>query len=670
MRYRAIKIIIVAVLFLILLLPIKAQALRTTVRVGFCEYMPPYQYTNDSCEPFGFHVDIFNAIAEKSGLLLEYVPFSTTTDAMDGLEKGDIDTVLGAVYNQFPGYDIKHSDVMSSANICLLAPIHVAENYKNDGGDNYRVIVEFRLISYNYLARISRENIMLKGNQKNSVEAHLAGHAEMVVGIKDCLLWYLDEKGLSDYYEIINNYMASADFTIAVREGDRHLYDTINNGIAYLHTSGGYEDLYNSWFHPDRAINYQLLLNIVAILFTISAIFLLAYFIVNSRAKRKLVDLVREKTSELYQTNTELKRRTDQVEAESRLRNLIIESSPASIVLINKELKVEYMNNKAMLLSGIGSHILGNSVFDLKVFGEIVNCIEDDLFNSSWLQRNGTIKTRDARSGIYEKYRYGLHQIVRIEEITGVLLSVENITLEENEQEAIFEKKKNEVLNSLIAGIAHEIKNPLTAIDASASMIEEKGDNVNYRKAFSTYIPQEIARITRLINNLTDYARPGRSKTEMVYLPDIIRSVCELASVTAKATKIEMTLLQEDRLKFLGDRDKFKQSLLNIVMNSIESVQRKILATHVKHIVNIEASVADHIITLSVYDDGIGMSEEEICCCTEPFYTTKPAGTGIGLAITKKYIEEVGGTMEISSIKNEFTCVTIRLPELVEEKES
>ena len=72
------------------------------------------------------------------------------------------------------------------------------------------------------------------------------------------------------------------------------------------------------------------------------------------------------------------------------------------------------------------------------------------------------------------------------------------------------------------------------------------------------------------------------------------------------------------------------------------------------------------MIDVKISDDGVGMSPEELAHCTEPFYTTKPAGTGIGLAISKQYIEEIGGTITISSEKNRYTCVEIRLPKRIE----
>ena len=75
-----------------------------------------------------------------------------------------------------------------------------------------------------------------------------------------------------------------------------------------------------------------------------------------------------------------------------------------------------------------------------------------------------------------------------------------------------------------------------------------------------------------------------------------------------------------------------------------------------------KSTKVEDMVLISVCDTGVGMNEEELRRCTEPFYTTKPAGTGIGLAITHQYIEEIGGELKISSEKNQFTCVEILLP--------
>ena len=198
--------------------------------------------------------------------------------------------------------------------------------------------------------------------------------------------------------------------------------------------------------------------------------------------------------------------------------------------------------------------------------------------------------------------------------------------------------------------------------------MEKKGHNEKFRQAFTEHIPQEIDRITRLIDNLLDYARPGVSKIEEVSLPEVIRSVYELSKVTAKKTQILLNIAEETGLTVRGDRDKLKQSLLNLMINSIEATKNMAARDNKIHNITIDCYTENDSAVIRITDDGIGMTEQELERCTTPFWTTKKAGTGIGLALAKQYIEEAGGRMKIDSAKNQFTCVEIQLPVLGSEE--
>ena len=96
------------------------NAMTTTVRVGYCSYMAPYQYADTSGQPQGFHIDVLEAVAEKAGLLTEFVSFNTTSEALNALQSGDIDIVIGVPQNQFANHNIRYTDVIAQANILCI----------------------------------------------------------------------------------------------------------------------------------------------------------------------------------------------------------------------------------------------------------------------------------------------------------------------------------------------------------------------------------------------------------------------------------------------------------------------------------------------------------------------------------------------------------------------
>ncbi len=659
--------LIVCILIVSTLVPLtareEAHALMTTVRVGYCDQMPPYQYTGTDGQPRGFHVDVLEYIAEKEDLLLEYEAFGTTFEALDELEAGRLDIVLGVASEKYSEYNFRYSNPLSTANICLTAPAEIAQEYKSGARRTCTMACEFRMVDNSFLSTLSRGTTIIKGNQISAIETFVGGKAEMIVGVKDCMLWYFQEHEIEDDYVILNNYLASADFAIAVQDGDRYLCESINESLSILRTSVEYENLYKTWLDQGKGVDYQKLLKYVLYAGSVCILFALAYLIVSYRAKKKLTQLVEVRTAELYETNEMLKKRTAQVEAENRLRYSIIEASPAGMVLVDEYMHIEYMNSSALQIAGIQTFRSGEVLGRLRIFREILRDAGGKIFADDWDYKSGSFEFyKDKGHRNRENYRYSIHKMTLSEGKQGALITLENVTAEENEREAAFEKEKNETLNSLIAGIAHEIKNPLTAISASAAMIQAKGDNEKFRQAFSAFIPQEIDRVTRLINSLIDYARPSGSKIELVNLNEIILSVAELGKVTAKNTDIIVEMDMTDQLQFIGDRDKMKQSLLNLVINSAEAIRQRQDDIQRRHRIVISVERRDDIIIVRVEDDGVGMSASQLNRCMNPFYTTKPAGTGIGLALTKQYVEEVGGTITAASEKNVFTAVEIQLP--------
>ena len=617
---------------------VSASALTTNVRVGFCEYMPPYQYTEGDHVPKGFHIDLLGEIAKSLDLVLEYVPFRTTAEAMESLEDGEVDLVLGVVQGSLSDHDALYSSPLSTTNLCLVADQQNAEYYKRNLRTPGYTAAEFGLIEYKYLNNIGSGTTILTGNQQSGVEILLSRRADMLVGIRESISWYLNEKKRNDDYVIVNNYLSSAEFSAAVRKGDRYLQHGIDEVLSDMRTSGVYDSLYNPWFAPDT-IDYRQLFRI-ALIVIVGVLSAIAVYVIIS-----------------------YRHRTAQIEEESRMRHFIIESSPAAMVLIGRDHMIEYMNRSAMHMAGIRGYSEGTSLENIKIFSEILEKVGGNIFDHEWESKKGTIdycRKRDRSEK--EKYRYSIKKMTSYENQARALLTVENTTAEEREREAAFEKEKNETLNSLIAGIAHEIKNPLTTINASASMMEKKGNNEKFREAFAAYVPQEIDRITRLINNLLDYARPGVSRIEEVDLAEVISSVYELTKVTAKKTEITMEIRDKELLYCLGDRDKIKQALLNLMINSVEATKNRTTDSRSVHHIRISAFAENDKILITVNDDGAGMTPEELERCTMPFYTTKPAGTGIGLALVKQYIEEAGGTLHIESEKKRFTCVEIRLP--------
>lgn len=135
-----------------------------------------------------------------------------------------------------------------------------------------------------------------------------------------------------------------------------------------------------------------------------------------------------------------------------------------------------------------------------------------------------------------------------------------------------------------------------------------------------------------------------------------------LIELAAKKWSIRYSMDLESDLFVQAHRDRLKQSLLNIIMNSLESMEERLTARPQETLgLTIRAFAEEEYVTILVWDEGMGMSEQAIRDCLDPFYTTKERGTGLGLTLVRQYLDENGGKLSIDSREGEFTQVTLQM---------
>ena len=159
------------------------------------------------------------------------------------------------------------------------------------------------------------------------------------------------------------------------------------------------------------------------------------------------------------------------------------------------------------------------------------------------------------------------------------------------------------------------------------------------------------------------YARPPKGKQELVSLSEVLMECVTLVQpliLVQEDIKVETVL--EKNLFICADRDQIKQVFINLFMNGLNAVERK--AQKEEKIsspaMKIMASARGEFIIVQVLDHGDGMTPEEVKKCTEPFFTTRSQGNGLGLAMSKRFIQENEGMMWIESEKGVQTCITVR----------
>jgi signal transduction histidine kinase len=250
-----------------------------------------------------------------------------------------------------------------------------------------------------------------------------------------------------------------------------------------------------------------------------------------------------------------------------------------------------------------------------------------------------------------EKF-YGCSSSI-VEKSNGIIMIFRDITEKKLTDEHLKRVDRLISLGRVAAGIAHEIRNPLTGINLLLEDLHdklEKEDRDLIKKSLD-----EITRLENIVSELLDYASPVKEGFERFMLSEIIETSVFFIQKQAKNKNIRITNRVEDNVKLYCSMDKLKQAIINILLNSIEAVEKN------GEIV-IESEILGNNVILSIKDTGCGIDEKNIKYIFDPFFTTKTKGTGLGLAITHSIIHEHQGKISVDSKKGEGTKFTIVLP--------
>lgn len=227
-----------------------------------------------------------------------------------------------------------------------------------------------------------------------------------------------------------------------------------------------------------------------------------------------------------------------------------------------------------------------------------------------------------------------------------------DLTERKKTEEMMQQTEKLSVVGQLAAGIAHEIRNPLTAIKGFIQLIQQDKQN-EYLKI----VMSELKRIENIVNDLLILAKPQTSSMEYVDLNKILVNVTQLLQSEALLRSVELTSDIELPDPFIkGEADKLQQVYINLIKNAIEAMPNG-------GKISLKAKqLSEHAIMTQVSDNGIGVSPERLPKLGEPFYSTKEKGTGLGLMICNRIIKNHKGTLKIESKLDEGTTITIQLP--------
>lgn len=201
--------------------------------------------------------------------------------------------------------------------------------------------------------------------------------------------------------------------------------------------------------------------------------------------------------------------------------------------------------------------------------------------------------------------------------------------------------------------LTHEIKNPIAVCKGYLDMINL--DNVDKSKKYLNIIKSEIDRSLNVIADFMEYSKIKINK-EIIDMELLIEEIYESYTLLLRDNRINLNYQPKyDEVYLWGDYDRLKQVFVNVIKNSIESIDKD-------GIINIDMVIKGEKVIITISDNGIGMTKEELKDMKTMFYTTKKNGTGLGVALSNEIILAHNGKMEYESIKNVGTKCIITLP--------
>ncbi len=252
--------------------------------------------------------------------------------------------------------------------------------------------------------------------------------------------------------------------------------------------------------------------------------------------------------------------------------------------------------------------------------------------------------------------------------LDGVVVFLRDATLQRSLERVIQERESLASLGRIAAGVAHEVKNPLGGIRGAAELLASRAADAKTVDA-AELIVREVDRIASLVDDLMLFAQGGSLRLAPVNLHRVLDGVLELTTMDPQSAGVELERLYDPSIpEALLDADRLTQVFLNLVRNALQAMDGPTRVLRVRTRMRLDgrltAPEADHVpsVAVEVTDSGSGIPEDMIEKLGTPFFTTRPSGTGLGVAVSRHWVARHGGVLRIESRAGEGTTVSVELP--------
>ncbi len=339
---------------------------------------------------------------------------------------------------------------------------------------------------------------------------------------------------------------------------------------------------------------------------------------------------------------------TKLIDERRRFIEAVLAEVTAGVMVISKKNEITLVNNSAHKLLNIPN---SKKLFSLKkVFEEIIPLIDEASKNPTEIVQQNIEITRDAKK---------ITLFVRVGSQLGIDSKTESYIVTFDDISDLVTAQRSAAWADVARRIAHEIKNPLTPIHLSAERIKKKyineitSDKESFEKYVDTII-RHVEDIGRIVEEFVEFARIPQPKKASYDICKIVQDILFAQKFVYKFNKYTFDY-DGKPCYLLCDLTQISQVLTNLLKNAAESIEAKRASGNSDLVGDIKITLSkpnSHYIELKIEDNGLGFDKAVIDRVTEPYVTTKVKGTGLGLPIVKKIIEDHGGVLSVSNSNN------------------
>lgn len=346
----------------------------------------------------------------------------------------------------------------------------------------------------------------------------------------------------------------------------------------------------------------------------------------------------------------------------------LVENMPVGLIALDRKYRIVSSNHVAKSILSINStdksyekaeNILPKEMCDqIMLLGEKIDLIETDIECAINGLPNLPLEISAAVLKNHENRP------------SGYICIFKDLTEERALKSEVQRSQRLASVGKLAAGVAHEVRNPLSSIKGFATYFKERYGDIPEDQQISDIMIQEVDRLNRVVGELLEFARPVFISRKQVEMMPFIENSIKLIELKAKESNIHIVSeiphdtsgpdnhSNPDIIDTCGlDPDRINQVLLNLYLNAIDAMDQEGTLS-----VKVFRPENKHCLSIQIADTGCGIKKEDLDQIFDPYFTTKSSGTGLGLAISHNIIEAHNGEINIESTPGEGTMITITLP--------